>query len=331
MLLCDVCLLNQGGRIRRSTFFMRHRGTQQQQEQEEDQHPNDNVTHGSNERSTHDIENQHRQYAHRFLKQLLPCRILTVEDLEKWAAAATEHDATMSSSSVENSSACNGGEDGNHRNADVANEEEVESAARRDHHCITTRNVTLYRSSQIHVDSSSSSGKGESCKEQQLEEDAATKNSGRNSSHVSSKNNDNDHHHHDDDHTSTGNNGSVLCSICLGELTLGDEIVQAQPCQHVFHSDCILQWVITCTTTTYSSVGRSPSSSPPSVSYWNLARDASAGGRGRLAISRTDCPNCRTEIVSPTALEHAIVQQTEARAIRTSSRSRRNGTSNNDD
>jgi RING-like zinc finger len=313
-ILCDVCLLNQGGRIRRSIINFccgcRHRRSSQQQQEHQDQEQIGNTnSHGNNDnadsttRSDLDIENQ-RQCTHRFLKQLLPCRILTKDDLEKWAAADIQ-DFTMSSSSDDSSSAC-GSRDGvgSRDGADRKNETVFEETAGGNH----SRNVQV----------DSSCDKDESCKEQQIKEEgvAASKNDDNVniSSGVISKDTDNNknniqHDHDHDDRKSNGTyNNGILCSICLAELTPGDEIVQAHPCQHVFHSDCILQWLTTCTTTYSSSVGRpSSSSSTPSLSYWNLVRDANAGGRELLmAISRTDCPNCRTEIVSPTALQHAI-------------------------
>jgi hypothetical protein len=62
------------------------------------------------------------------------------------------------------------------------------------------------------------------------------------------------------------------CSICLNELNEGNMAITAK-CLHVYHRKCLHQWVIS---------------------------------------RRTDCPNCRTEIVSLAELEYVLDQGSTA-------------------
>mmetsp|Transcript_14662 Transcript_14662/g.19137 ORF Transcript_14662/g.19137 Transcript_14662/m.19137 type:complete len:232 (+) Transcript_14662:308-1003(+) len=56
------------------------------------------------------------------------------------------------------------------------------------------------------------------------------------------------------------------CSICLQGMEVGDEVYKATSCGHIFHFNCLAQWVLSS----------SSSSSSNSNSF--------------------DCPNCRTQI-----------------------------------
>lgn len=84
------------------------------------------------------------------------------------------------------------------------------------------------------------------------------------------------HHHHtdaieglSDEEASRSSNAFVFdCSICLNELKEGNMAITAT-CGHVYHRKCIHQWLIN---------------------------------------RRTDCPNCRTEIVPLGNLEYVLDQ-----------------------
>lgn len=42
--------------------------------------------------------------------------------------------------------------------------------------------------------------------------------------------------------------GSVLCSICIHDLEVGQSVVSLAPtCEHRFHSSCLIQWLSTHT------------------------------------------------------------------------------------
>ncbi|CAB9520819.1 Zinc finger (C3HC4-type RING finger) family protein [Seminavis robusta] len=64
----------------------------------------------------------------------------------------------------------------------------------------------------------------------------------------------------------SGSGGGKICSICLVEFAVGDTAVTAERCSHTFHHKCIVDW---------------------------------------LGTHQTDCPYCRTQMVSPEALETA--------------------------
>jgi hypothetical protein len=74
--------------------------------------------------------------------------------------------------------------------------------------------------------------------------------------------------HSDEEASRSSNAFGFDCSICLNELIEGNVAITAT-CGHVYHRKCIHQWVIS---------------------------------------RRTDCPNCRTEIVSLARLEHVLDQ-----------------------
>ncbi|KAL7576026.1 hypothetical protein ACA910_000813 [Epithemia clementina (nom. ined.)] len=58
------------------------------------------------------------------------------------------------------------------------------------------------------------------------------------------------------------------CSICLNEMKVGDKIFEAMDCNHLFHFDCFLQWVIS----------------------------SSSSSNGRRSNINIHCPNCRTPL-----------------------------------
>ena len=62
---------------------------------------------------------------------------------------------------------------------------------------------------------------------------------------------------------------SFPCSICLNELKSGEKVFKTGECNHVFHYECFLQWVVS-------------SSNPSSSSSTNTR------------MLRINCPNCRT-------------------------------------
>jgi hypothetical protein len=77
---------------------------------------------------------------------------------------------------------------------------------------------------------------------------------------------------HSDEEASKSSPFCFECSICLHGLDEGNMAFTAK-CEHVYHRQCIHQWVIS---------------------------------------RRTDCPNCRAEIVSLASLEHALDQDRTA-------------------
>ena len=64
--------------------------------------------------------------------------------------------------------------------------------------------------------------------------------------------------------------GILLCSICLHELKVGDTVLVSK-CEHVFHHSCIAEWVVE-----------------------NCA---------------SDCPYCRTELISPADVEQLEIDE----------------------
>jgi Ring finger domain len=73
----------------------------------------------------------------------------------------------------------------------------------------------------------------------------------------------------------TTNDLAVACSICLHELSVGQNVYESG-CNHWFHAECIRQWVV-------------------------VRRRSSV-----LVSGNNHCPNCRAEIVSDAPLEEIL-------------------------
>ena len=63
------------------------------------------------------------------------------------------------------------------------------------------------------------------------------------------------------------NTHTITCSICIHDIVVGDEIFISKPCNHVFHRDCILEWI---------------------------------------KANHTDCPFCRASIISTADVHRAL-------------------------
>jgi E3 ubiquitin-protein ligase DOA10 len=63
---------------------------------------------------------------------------------------------------------------------------------------------------------------------------------------------------------------AITCSICIHDIEVGDEAVSPKPCEHLFHRECILEWV---------------------------------------NCNHTECPFCRAEIITRTDVENVLSEQ----------------------
>jgi hypothetical protein len=66
--------------------------------------------------------------------------------------------------------------------------------------------------------------------------------------------------------TDSSSRNSTMCPICIQDIEVGSEVVMLSACSHIFHRDCLSEWLSTHT---------------------------------------RDCPYCRTEIVSQEMMEEA--------------------------
>lgn len=46
-----------------------------------------------------------------------------------------------------------------------------------------------------------------------------------------------------DESTTTDTNAAPTCSICINDFKSGEALKVLSPCQHTFHSICIVQWL----------------------------------------------------------------------------------------
>lgn len=68
------------------------------------------------------------------------------------------------------------------------------------------------------------------------------------------------------------NTSAVICSICIHELNLGDTVFKTPHCHHLFHRNCISEWM--------TAVTRS---------------------------NNTECPNCRSVIIARAVLNRILL------------------------
>ena len=81
---------------------------------------------------------------------------------------------------------------------------------------------------------------------------------------------------HDEDRNSEDTNQSIsqfLCPICIHEIVVGDEIILSK-CMHLFHSECLVQW---------------------------------------LSTNTRDCPSCRTQLVTEDMVNEGLRLRREGR------------------
>lgn len=90
------------------------------------------------------------------------------------------------------------------------------------------------------------------------------------------------HHQRDDEENGLPNSAAhMICSICIHELIPGDSVFKTPHCHHVFHSNCICEWM------------------------------ASVARKNNL-----ECPNCRSRIMTRAALNRILLgEETELGSI----------------
>lgn len=72
-----------------------------------------------------------------------------------------------------------------------------------------------------------------------------------------------------DESISDNTTHAITCSICIHDIVVGDEAFISKPCNHVFHRDCILEWI---------------------------------------KANHTDCPFCRASIIDTADVDHAMTE-----------------------
>jgi len=87
--------------------------------------------------------------------------------------------------------------------------------------------------------------------------------------------------------------GSPVCSICLGELCEGETVFEGAHCDHLFHRDCIMEWML-C------------SSSNNAHSDTRRVQNTGAGL----------CPNCRADLISQVEIDRMYEQRQRRRRQR---------------
>mmetsp|Transcript_26111 Transcript_26111/g.71951 ORF Transcript_26111/g.71951 Transcript_26111/m.71951 type:complete len:267 (-) Transcript_26111:3279-4079(-) len=81
---------------------------------------------------------------------------------------------------------------------------------------------------------------------------------------------------------STSYDDSFPCSICLHGMNVGDKVFRAQGCRHIFHLECIAQWIVS-------------SRERAAMLADQRQRMSSVQRHGGSAMS-IDCPMCRSKI-----------------------------------